>query len=254
MRFDVLTLFPEMFENVINTSIMSRAKEMELIDINLVNFRDYSTDKHQKVDGYPFGGGQGMVIKPEPVFYAIEDLGLSRDKSERIIYLTAQGKPYSQKKAVELSKLKRIILICGHYEEIDERIRSELVDEEISIGDYVLTGGEVPAMVLMDSIIRLIPGVLGDEDSAWEDSFMDGLLEHPHYTRPAEFRGLKVSEILLSGDHEAIRKWRRKESIRRTLRVRPELLKKIKLSEEDRTLLEEIKNEEGLKSTRRYGK
>lgn len=254
MKFDVLTLFPEMFENVVSTSMMGRARDKELVDINLINFRDYTQNKHGKVDDYPFGGGQGMVIKPEPVFYAMEDIGLPQDKSERTVYLTAQGKPYTQKKAQELSKLKRVILICGHYEEIDERIRQELVDEEISIGDYILTGGEIPAMVLMDSIIRLIPGVLGDESSAWDESFVKGLLEYPHYTRPAEFRSLEVPEVLLSGNHEAIRRWRRKESIRRTLRVRPELLKKPDLTDEDRAILEEIKKEEGLKSTRRYEK
>lgn len=247
MKFDVLTLFPEMFENVINSSIMGRAVETEIIEVNVINFRDYTTDKHGKVDGYPFGGGPGMVIKPEPIFNVIESIGLPQDNNERTVYLTAQGKPYEQQKAYELSKLNRIILICGHYEEIDERVRSQLVDEEISIGDYVLTGGEIPAMVLMDSITRLLPGVLGHEDSAREDSFMEGLIEHPHYTRPAEFRGLKVPGVLLSGDHGAIRRWRRKESIRRTLQVRPDLLKKLKLSHEDNKLLLEVKEEEGFK-------
>ncbi len=252
MRFDILTIFPEMFNNLINTSILGRAREKRLVEINLIDFREYSRDKHKKVDDYPYGGGEGMVIKPEPLFEAVESIGKTNPPNEKTIYLTAQGKPYEQKKAFKLSKLDRIVMICGHYEEIDERVRTVIVDEEISIGDYVLTGGEIPAMVVMDSVIRLLPGVLGDDKSAHNESFVEGLLEHPHYTRPENYRGLKVPEILLSGDHEAIRKWRRKESIRRTLKVRPELLKEFDLEEEDRILLEELKVEEGLKSTRRY--
>ncbi|UMZ73337.1 tRNA (guanosine(37)-N1)-methyltransferase TrmD [Natranaerofaba carboxydovora] len=246
MRFDVLTIFPQMFDNVINTSILGRARENSLVEINLIDFREFSNNKHNKVDDYPYGGGEGMVIKPEPLYEAIESIGPLKKPEEKVVYMTAQGEPYNQKKAFNLSKLDRIVLICGHYEEIDERVRTGLVDEEISIGDYVLTGGELPAMVLMDSIIRLLPGVLGDENSAVNESFVDGLLEHPHYTRPEVFRDKKVPDVLLSGNHAAIRKWRRKESIRRTLRVRPELLKKIELSEEDKALLEELKKEEGL--------
>ncbi len=252
MKFDVLTIFPEMFTNVIGSSILGRAREKGLIDVNLVDFRDYSENKHNKVDDYPYGGGEGMVIKPEPLFNALEAMGKTSPPKEKTIYLTAQGKPYEQKMASKYSKLDRIVLICGHYEEIDERVRTSLVDEEISIGDYVLTGGEIPAMVLIDSITRLIPGVLGDENSAVNESFVKGILEHPHYTRPENYRGMKVPDILLSGDHEAIKKWRFKESMRRTLKVRPDLLKNLELEEEKREILEELKREEGLKYTRRY--
>lgn len=237
MRFDVLTLFPEMFE-VLNESIIGRAKEKGLININLINIRDFSKDKHKKVDDTPYGGGAGMVIQPDVVYDAYKSV---KDKKAKVIYMSPQGKKLDQKKVEELSKQEHLILLCGHYEGIDQRVIDKIVNEEISIGDYVLTGGELPAMVLIDSVSRYIEGVLKD-DSTKEESFSQGLLEYPQYTRPEIFEGKQVPEVLLSGHHKMIYKWRRKQSLKITLNKRPDLFEKIELSDEDKKILEEIKN------------
>ncbi len=229
MRFDVLTLFPEMFEPI-KTSILGRATKNHFIELNLINFRDFSTDKQKHVDDCPYGGGAGMVIKPEPVYAAYESIINGLDdclstKKPKVIYLSPQGKVFNQQMAKELSKEEHLILLCGHYEGIDQRLIDEIVDEEISIGDYVLTGGELPAMVLIDAISRNVQGVLS-EDSIVEESFSEGLLEYPQYTRPEVFRGRRVPEVLLSGHHANIEKWRREQALKNTERKRPDLLKK----------------------------
>ena len=237
MRFDVLTLFPEMFE-VLNQSIIGRAKEKGLINVNLINIRDFSKDKHKKVDDTPYGGGAGMVIRPDVIYDAYKSV---KDEKAKVIYMSPQGKKLDQKKVEELSKQEHLILLCGHYEGIDQRVLDKIVYEEISIGDYVLTGGELPAMVLIDSVSRYVEGVLKD-DSTKEESFSQGLLEYPQYTRPEVFENQQVPEVLLSGHHEMIYKWRRKQSLKITLNKRPDLLEKIELSDEDKKVLEEIKN------------
>jgi tRNA (guanine37-N1)-methyltransferase len=227
MKIDILTIFPNTFEPILNESIIKRAKDKGLVDISVHNIRDYSEDKHRKVDDRPFGGGPGMVFKPQPIFEAVKKLKTeNRGQKTEVILLSPQGKTLNQKLAQKLSKQKHLILICGHYEGIDERVRLKLVDEEISIGDYVLTGGELPAMVLTDAVVRLVKGVLGDEDSSKSDSFCDGLLKYPHYTRPANYKGMKVPEVLLSGDHEKIAQWRKDQSLKVTKKKRPELLRK----------------------------
>ncbi len=220
MRFDVLTLFPEMFD-AIKQSIIGRAEEKGLIDINLINIRDFSKDKHKKVDDTPYGGGAGMVMMPDVVYDAYKSI---QDENAKVIYLSPQGKKLNQKLVEELSKEKHLVLLCGHYEGIDQRVLDELNVEEISIGDYVLTGGELPAMVLIDSVSRYIDGVLSKE-STEEETFSNGLLEYPQYTRPENFMGRTVPEILLSGHHENIRKWRQEKSIEITKKKRPDLLK-----------------------------
>ncbi len=222
MRIDILTLFPGLFQGAFDESIVKRAREKGLVEIYLHDIRDYTHDKHRKVDDRPFGGGPGMILKPEPVFECVEKIG-ARDCP--LIYLTPQGERFSQKKAEELLRRERLVFLCGHYEEIDERIRTALVGEEISIGDYVLSNGEIPAMVVVDCVVRLIPGVLGDAESAQEESFTSGLLDYPQYTRPAEFRGMKVPEVLVSGNHQEIEKWRRRMALERTKKVRPDLLR-----------------------------
>lgn len=223
MRFDVLTLFPEMFVPV-QSSILGRAVKNNLIEINLINYRDFSTDQNKHVDDYPYGGGAGMVIKPEPVYDAYTSIIEKLEYKPKLIYLTPQGKTFNQKKAEELSKEKHLILLCGHYEGIDQRVLDEIVDEEISIGDYVITGGELPAMILIDAISRNVNGVL-DSESLKDESFNDQLLEYPQYTRPEVFRGVKVPEVLLSGHHANIEKWRREMSIEITKLKRPDLIK-----------------------------
>jgi len=222
VRIDILTLFPGLFHGAFDESIVKRAREKGLVEIYIHDIRDYTHDKHRKVDDRPFGGGPGMILKPEPVFECVEKIGA---EGCPLIYLTPQGERFSQKKAEELSRRERLILLCGHYEEIDERIRTALVAEEISIGDYVLSNGEIPAMVVVDCVVRLIPGVLGDPQSAEEESFADGLLDYPQYTRPAEFRGMKVPEVLVSGNHQEIREWRKEKALERTKRARPDLLR-----------------------------
>ncbi|HEX3033071.1 MAG TPA: tRNA (guanosine(37)-N1)-methyltransferase TrmD [Bacillota bacterium] len=237
MKIDILTLFPDMFAPLA-ASIIGKAREKGLLEINIHNIRDYTRDKHKITDDYPFGGGAGMVMKPEPVFRAVEALN-DRDKvmPANIILMCPQGTPFSQQLAAELAQEQHLVFLCGHYEGMDERIREGLVTREISIGDYVLTGGELPAMVVVDAVARLLPGVLGESFSAVEESFTEGLLEYPQYTRPREYQGMQVPDILLSGDHEKIRRWRRQQSLKRTLSRRPDLLQEHKLSPEDRKLL-----------------
>lgn len=241
MRIDILTLFPNMFTGVINESILKKAMELGKVQYHITNFRDFSTDKHQAVDDYPYGGGAGMVLKPEPIFHAVEHIESITNSSPRVILLCPQGERYTQKKAEQLAREEHLLFICGHYEGYDERIRENLVTDEISIGDFVLTGGELAAMVVVDSIVRLLPGVLGNEDSPVLDSFSTGLLEHPHYTRPAEFRGMRVPDVLLSGNHKLIDEWRRKQSLKRTLERRPDLLESYPLTEQEIEWLNELK-------------
>ncbi len=241
MKFDVLSLFPEMFEPL-KQSIIGRAEKKGYIDINVINIRDFSKEKHKKVDDTPYGGGAGMVIKPDVVYDAYKSL---QAHDAKVIYLSPQGTPLTHQKVVELSKNNYLVLLCGHYEGIDQRVIDEIVDEEISIGDYVLTGGELPAMVLIDSVSRYIHGVL-NEKSSKEETFANGLLEYPQYTRPEVFLNKKVPEVLISGNHANIQKWRRRESIKNTLKKRPELLKTINLSESDNQIIKEIKNESQL--------
>ncbi|MDS3904074.1 tRNA (guanosine(37)-N1)-methyltransferase TrmD [Staphylococcus hominis] len=241
MKIDYLTLFPEMFDGVLNHSILKRAQDKNIIEVNTVNFRDYAENKHNQVDDYPYGGGQGMVLKPEPVFNAMQDL--KRTDKTRVILMCPQGRPFSQAIAKELSEAEHIVFICGHYEGYDERIRENLVTDEISMGDYVLTGGELPAMTMTDAIVRLIPGVLGNEQSHQDDSFSDGLLEFPQYTRPREYKGMTVPDVLLSGNHANIEKWRYEQKLIRTLHKRPDLLEKYQLSDKDKEFLESYKNQ-----------
>ena len=229
MHIDILTLFPEMFQGPFNFSILKRAIDHGLVSINIHNIRDYTHDKHRTVDDYAYGGGAGMILKPEPIFEAVESIksGIKQEVGELpVILLTPQGRLFSQQIAQELSTYSRLILICGHYEGVDERVREHLVTDEISIGDYVLSGGELAAMVVVDAVVRLLPGVLGSEASLVDDSHVAGLLEYPQYTRPVEYRGWPVPEVLLSGNHAQIAKWRREQAIRRTQERRPELLDK----------------------------
>jgi tRNA (guanine37-N1)-methyltransferase len=242
MEFDVFTLLPEVFFPYLNSSILERARQRSLIDVRVHNIRDWASTKHHVTDDEPYGGGGGMVMKVEPVFAAVESV-LGPETSIPVILLTPQGRVFNQKIAQELVQQPRLALICGRYEGVDERIRQHLVTDEISIGDYVLTGGELPALILIDAISRLISGVLGDPDGAMDDSHSSGLLEYPHYTRPPEFRGWGVPEILLSGDHAKIEKWRREQSLRRTLKRRPDLLENARLSESDRQNLKKIQDE-----------
>ena len=250
MQFDVFTILPEVFPTYLDTSILKKARERGLIDVRVHNIRDYTRDKHHTTDDTPYGGGGGMVMKPEPIFEAVETiLGQKTDPTPPaldsnipIILLTPQGRVFDQTIAEELSRHDRIALICGRYEGIDERIREHLVTDQISIGDYVLTGGELPALILIDAVSRLIPGVLGDPTGAEDDSHSMGLLEYPHYTKPSEYRGWKVPEILLSGDHAKIDQWRREQALTRTLRKRPNMIEKAELSEKDRKVVERLKS------------
>jgi len=226
MKIDILTLFPEMFGSILNESIIGRAINNGILEINVINFRKYSKNRHKKVDDYPYGGGSGMVLMNQPIFDALDSL--TKDKKDyRIIYLTPKGKTFNQEMAKSLSKEENLIFICGHYEGLDQRTIDYWVTDEISIGDYVLTGGELPAMVIIDSVSRLIPGVLNKEESFIDESFYSGLLEYPHYTRPYNFKGLTVPEVLLSGNHKLIKEWRLKESIKLTIERRPDLIKKL---------------------------
>ena len=239
MRFDIMTLFPEMFASPFGYSILARAREHGVIEIALHNPRDWTTDRHHVVDDYPYGGGAGMVMKPEPIFAAVEAV----HQGGPIILLSPQGRLFTQAVARELAQEPRITLICGHYEGVDERIRERLATDEISIGDYVLTGGELGAMVIVDAVSRLLPGVLAPGSTA-EESHSAGLLEYPHYTRPPEFRGWRVPDVLLSGHHAAIARWRRKESLRRTRARRPDLLARLDLSPQDEKLLADDSGDE----------
>ncbi|WP_077617795.1 tRNA (guanosine(37)-N1)-methyltransferase TrmD [Bacillus sinesaloumensis] len=241
MKIDILTLFPNMFSGVLGESILKKAQEKEKVSFRVVNFREYADNKHQKVDDYPYGGGAGMVLMPQPIIDAVEDLTNQTETKPKVILLCPQGKRFTQKKAEELAKEDHLIFICGHYEGYDERIREHLNTEEISIGDFVLTGGELGAMVISDSVVRLLPGVLGNEDSPVLDSHSTGLLEHPHYTRPANFRGMTVPDVLLSGNHKNIEEWREKESLHRTYKRRPDLLETYQLSSKQEKWLNEFK-------------
>lgn len=238
MQFDVFTLLPEVFPPYLEKSILQRARQRGLASVNVHNIRDYTHDRHHVTDDTPYGGGGGMVMKPEPVFEAVESI-LGSEPACPVIMLTPQGRVFSQTIADELSRHGQIALVCGRYEGIDERVREHLVTDEISIGDYVLTGGELPALIVIDAVSRLLPGVLGDPDGAFDDSHASGLLEYPHYTRPPDFRGWRVPEILLSGDHGKIRKWRREQSLLRTLARRPDLLDGVDLTEGERGFLRE---------------
>ncbi len=244
MRVDILTLFPSMFKGPFDESIIKRAQERRILEIHLHNLREFAYDKHRMVDDVPYGGGGGMVMKVEPLFRAIESIRNEIKSSPKTILLSPQGEPFTQEKAKELAKDKRLFLICGHYEGLDERVKQHLIDEEISLGDYVLTGGELAAMVVVDVTARMLSGVLGCRDSLREDSFYEGLLDYPQYTRPAEFRGWKVPEVLLSGNHQAIEKWRREMRIKATFEKRPDLLGQKELTPEERDLLKKIKQRE----------
>jgi len=246
MRIDILTLFPEMFEGVLAASILGKAREKGAVVINTVNFRDFALDKHRTVDDVPYGGGGGMVLKPEPIFAAVEHvLADSPSRAPRILMMTPQGETFTQAKAEQLAQEKHLILICGHYEGFDERIREHLVTDELSIGDYVLTGGEIPAMAVVDCVVRLLPGVLGNERSAAADSFSTGLLEYPQYTRPASFRGWAVPDILLSGHHANIEEWRNRQALYRTWLRRPDLLEHRPLDEREKRWIREF--EQGIR-------
>lgn len=237
MRIDILTLFPEMFIGPFDCSIIKRAKGKGLVDISIRNIRDFAQDKHRTVDDYPYGGGSGMVLKPEPIFRAVEAIR-TEGAIPFVILLSPQGRLFNQKIAEELWHRSHLVLVCGHYEGVDERVRENLVDDELSIGDYVLSGGEIAAMVVIDTVIRLLPGAVGSEDSVKGDSYSSGLLKYPQYTRPAVYRGLSVPEILLSGNHEEIARWRRRQALLRTLKRRPDLLKEASLSEVEKAFIQ----------------
>lgn len=241
MRVDFLTLFPEMIRSAVSHSILARAQAAGLLDVRAVDIRDYTHDRHRTADDAPYGGGAGMVMKVEPIAEALEALDLQSEPAE-VILLGAHGQPFRQKVAEELSGLKRLVFVCGHYEGVDERVRQNLITREISIGDYVLTGGELPALVVLDAVVRLLPGVLGSDESTLEESFTSGLLEYPHYTRPEEYRGWKVPLELLSGHHANIRRWRRRQALKATLQKRPDLLETAELTEEDLRILEDFKS------------
>ncbi|MFC1491482.1 tRNA (guanosine(37)-N1)-methyltransferase TrmD [Nitrospinota bacterium] len=237
MRFDVLTVFPGLFDGVFQYGVVGRAREQGLIDLNIWDLREYAEGSYRQTDDAPYGGGAGMVMKPEPIVRAVEAISVGRSPVR--ILLTPQGRRFDQKTAEDLAgRGGPLLLICGRYEGVDERVREGFVDEEISVGDYVLTGGEIPAIVVIDAVSRLLPGVLGNQDSAAEESFSTGLLDYPHYTRPPEFRGMRVPEVLLSGNHEDIRRWRRQAALRRTLERRKDLLDRAELSEEEIRSLE----------------
>jgi tRNA (guanine37-N1)-methyltransferase len=247
LRCDVITLFPEMVTPVLDSSMLKRAKEKGLLEVRVHNLRDYTLDKHRVADDIPYGGGAGMVMKAEPILRAVEDIRRPYERGGemvRILLPSPQGRPFTQAYAQELAAdHRRLLIVCGHYEGIDERVRLALKPEEVSVGDYVVTGGELPALILIDAASRLVPGVLGDPASIVEESFAEPLLEYPHYTRPADVRGLTVPEVLLSGHHEAIRRWRRKEALRTTYEKRPDLLKDRQLTVEDQQLLDDIMRE-----------
>ncbi|CAB3392622.1 MULTISPECIES: tRNA (guanosine(37)-N1)-methyltransferase TrmD [Kyrpidia] len=247
MIIDVLTLFPEMFDGILSTSILGRALQAKRLSVRLVNFRDFSTNKHRMVDDYPYGGGTGMVLAPDPIVRAVEDVvAKTPGVRRRVVLLSPQGRRLTQDIVEELAGLDHLVLICGHYEGFDERVRTLVVNDEISLGDYILTGGEIPAMAIIDAVARLLPGVLGNEESARRESFSDGWLEYPQYTRPPVYRGLSVPEVLLSGHHGEIARWRRREAIRRTLLRRPDLVNWSALTPEERKEVEAIAREENL--------
>mgnify|MGYP004510387421 CR=1 FL=1 len=241
IKFDVLTLFPEMFEAVLGESITGRARAAGLIEMNFTNIRDFSANKHRKTDDYPYSGGGGMIMTPQPIYDAYMSVTKDCEKKPHTIFMSPQGAVFNQKKAVELSKLDRIVFLCGHYEGVDQRIIDMLVDEEISIGDFVLTGGELPAMTVIDAVSRMIPGVLASEDSYKNESHFSGLLEYPQYTHPQEFMGIKIPEILVSGHHKNIEQWKRRAALINTLKKRPDMLENAPLTEEDKKFLKEFR-------------
>lgn len=243
MKIDILSLFPEMFEGVLHSSIMKKAQVNDAVEFNVIDFRTYSDNKHHKVDDYPYGGGAGMVLTPQPLFSAVEALKEKAHQPPRVILMCPQGERFTQQKAEELAEESHIVFICGHYEGYDERIREELVTDELSIGDFILTGGEIAAMAVVDSVVRLLPNVLGNEDSPVLDSFSTGLLEHPQYTRPANFNGLEVPEVLLSGNHAKINEWREEQSLIRTYERRRDLLDTAILTDYQRKILQKLKRE-----------
>ena len=243
MKIDIVTIFPEIFNAYLSEGVIKRAVKNKIFDVHVHNLRDFTSDKHKTVDDYPYGGGAGMVMKPEPFFEAIKAIK-SDGMRRKTIMLSPQGKVFDQNMAETMANEKNnLIFLCGRYEAIDERVRERLVDEEISIGDYVLSGGELPALVIIDAVARLIPGVLGDERSKEEESFTWGILDYPHYTRPQEFMGMQVPEVLISGNHNNILTWRRKEALRKTLSSRPDLIEKTKLSDKDHKLIKQIQEE-----------
>lgn len=237
MKFDVLTLFPDMLSAVLGDSIIGRAQDNGLLELNLVNIRDFAKNKHRKTDDYPFSGGGGMLMTPQPIYDAYMSIAKDKKNKPHTVYLSPQGKVFSQERAKELAQMDEIVLLCGHYEGVDQRVLDMIVDEEISIGDFVLTGGEIPAMAVIDAVSRMIPGVLANEKSYGDESHFDGLLEYPQYTHPQEFMGRKIPEILISGHHKNIEKWKREQALAVTLKKRPDLLDKANLSEEDRRFL-----------------
>ncbi|OEH91240.1 tRNA (guanosine(37)-N1)-methyltransferase TrmD [Bacillus solimangrovi] len=243
MKIDVLTLFPNMFSGVFGESILQKAQDKGAVTYDVHDFREYSTHKHRKVDDYPYGGGAGMVLTPQPLFDAIEKLTNEGETKPRVVLMCPQGERYTQSKAEQFAKEEHLIFVCGHYEGYDERIREHLVTDEVSIGDYVLTGGELASMVVIDSVVRLLPQVLGNEVSHQDDSYSSGLLEHPQYTRPANFRGMTVPEVLLSGNHAKIDEWRRQQSLKRTYHRRPDLFDEYPLSDKDKDYLEQLEKE-----------
>ena len=244
MKFDIVTIFPRMVEAGLAEGVISRGVERGLLDIKVHDLREYTIDRHRSVDDVPYGGGPGMVMKPEPLARAVEDIRARRGNPDTVVLLSPQGRRFTQAEAVRMSALGHVALLCGRYEGMDERVRTLVATEELSIGDYVLSGGEVPALVIVDAISRLVPGVVGDTRSVEEDSFSRGLLDYPHYTRPSEFSGEKVPDVLMSGHHEQVRRWRKKTAIQRTLERRPELLDLAALDDEERALLDEIRKEQ----------
>ncbi len=243
MKFDIITIFPRMIEAGLAEGVVSRGRERGLLDIAVHDLRDFTTDRHRSVDDVPYGGGPGMVMKPEPLVRAIERIRETRGAPDAVVITSPQGRLFTQDEAARLSGLAHVAVLCGRYEGMDERVRSLVATEELSIGDYVLSGGELPALVIVDAVSRLVPGVVGDEQSVEEDSFARGLLDYPHYTRPAEFGGAKVPDVLLSGHHAEVRRWRKRAALARTLERRPELLQQAALDEEERRLLDEIRRE-----------
>ena len=246
MRFDLVTLFPALFESFLGQSLIGKALERKAFEVRVIDLRDFTTDRHRTADDRPFGGGPGMVLKPEPIAGAVAFAlgGTPEGSKTKVSLLTPAGRTLDQAKVEEYAALDQLVLVCGRYEGVDERVSLSVVNEEISVGDYILAGGEVPAMILIEAVARLLPGVMGKAESADEETFSTGLLEYPHYTRPRDFQGLVVPEILLSGDHAAIRSWRRRESLRRTLERRPEMLNRVKLTAEDGRILSQLRGRE----------
>jgi len=240
VKFDIVTIFPRMFDGPTREGILGRAIDRGLVDLRVVDLRDFTQDRHRTVDDVPFGGGPGMVLKPAPLFDAVDHLRQTRGEPGAVILTSPQGKPFCQADAVRLSALDHVVVLCGRYEGVDERVHDQVATEELSIGDYVLTGGEFPALVMLDAVARLLPGAVGDEQSVEYDSFTRGLLDYPHYTRPAEYRGLKAPDVLLSGHHEQVRRWRKRQAVERTMARRPELLAAADLDDEERAIVREL--------------